>query len=82
LLADEINAKTLPELVKVNNAYVQLAQQAGASPQAALVVIDAQRVAKLLEVNKDQAPPPETPKPIAPPFPKQDRGIPRNPLVR
>lgn len=82
LLADEINAVTLPELVKVNNAYVQLAQQAGASPQAALVVTDAQRVAKLLELNKDQAPPPAAPKPVAPSFPKDDRGIPRNPLVR
>jgi predicted esterase len=82
LLADEINAVTLPELVKVNNAYVQLAQQAGASPQAALVVADAQRVAKLLELNKDQAPPPPAPKPVAPSFPKEDRGIPRNPLVR
>ena len=82
LLADEINAKTLPELVKVNNACVQLAQQAGASPQAALVVADAQRVAKLLELNKDQAPPPPAPKPVAPSFPKDDRGIPRNPMVR
>jgi len=82
LLADEINAKTLPELVKVNNAYVQLAGQAGDSPQAQLVVHDAQRVAKLLETNRDQTPPPEAPKPITPPFPRQDRGIPRNPLVR
>ena len=82
LLADEINAKTLPELVKVNNAYVQLAQQAGDSPQAQLVVNDAQRVAKLLETNQARTPPPEAPKPITPPFPKEDRGIPRNPLVR
>jgi hypothetical protein len=82
LLADEINAKTLPELVKVNNAYVQLAQQAGDSPQAQLVVSDAQRVAKLLETNQARTPPQEAPKPITPPFPKQDRGIPRNPLVR
>lgn len=82
LLADEINATTLPELVKVNNAYVQLAQQAGASPQAALVVVDAQRVAKLLELNKDQAAPQKAPEPVRPNFPKDDRGIPRNPLVR
>lgn len=82
LLADEINAKTMPELVKVNNAYVQLAQQAGESPQAALVVVDAQRVAKLLDLNKDRVPQPAAPKPVAPSFPKEDRGIPRNPLVR
>ena len=82
LLADEINARTLPELVKVNNAYVQLAGQAGDSPQAQLVVHDAQRVAKLLETNQARTPPAVAPKPITPPFPKQDRGIPRNPLVR
>jgi predicted esterase len=82
LLADEINAKTLPDLVKVNNAYVQLAQQAGDSPQVKLVVEDARRVAKLLETNKAQAPPAESPKPIRPDLPRQDRGIPRNPLVR
>jgi acetyl esterase/lipase len=82
LLADEINARTLPELVKVNNAYVQLAGQAGDSPQAQLVVHDAQRVAKLLETNQARTPPAVAPKPITPPSPKQDRGIPRNPLVR
>jgi predicted esterase len=82
LLADEINAATLPDLVKVNNAYVQLAGQAGDSPQVELVIADAQRVAKLLETNKARAPQPEKPKPIAPVLPKQDRGIPRNPLIR
>lgn len=82
LLADEILAKTLPELVKVNNAYVQLARQAGASPQAALVFHDAERVAKLLDANRDRSPQPEPAKPVAPAFPKEDRGIPRNPLVR
>jgi aryl carrier-like protein len=82
LLADEINANTLPDLVTVNNAYVQLAQQAGDSPQVKLVVADAQRVAKLLATNKDRVPPAEAPKPLAPVLPRQDRGIPRNPLVK
>jgi acetyl esterase/lipase len=84
LLADEINAATLPELVKVNNAYVQLVQQAGTSPQVELVLADGQRVAQLLASNKARNPPPvqKAPKPLAPVLPKQDRGIPRNPLVR
>lgn len=84
LLADEANAVTVPDLEKVNNGYGQLAAQAGNSPQARLIGSDFGRVSKLLESFEAQraAKQKDAPKPVEPNFPKPDRQIPKNPMVR
>ncbi|WP_193210745.1 alpha/beta hydrolase [Luteolibacter marinus] len=83
LLAGEVNMKTLEDLAKVKDGYDVLVLEAGDSPQTELIEADRQRVTGLLEsfeAQRAQQPPEE--KPVRPDFPKSDRGIPRNPLVR
>lgn len=83
-LADEVNAVTLPDLVKAHNAYAELAKQAAGSAQEKYIAADLQRVSKLLEsfeaqrAEKEQERPPVE----VPEAPVPDRRIPRNPLVR
>ena len=84
LLANEINAVTLPDLEKVGEAYAVLVLEAGNSSQTDLIAADRKRIDGLLESfrkqsaqRKQQAKPVEVPQP-----PKDDRRIPRNPMVR
>jgi predicted esterase len=83
-LADEVNAETLPDLVKANNAYAGLAKQAAGSAQEKRIAADHQRVSKLLEsfeaqraLKEQDRPPVEVPE-----APVPDRRIPGNPMVR
>lgn len=84
LLAEEINAKTLPDLAKVQKGYAALAPEAGNGDEAALIVEDLKRVTALVESFEKQRAEREAqqPKPIEPNMPKSDRGIPRNPLIK
>jgi predicted esterase len=82
ILADEVNARTLPEMVAVRDAYAALAVDAGGTTQEEVIAADSERVAKLVEsfegqqADRQQKPPP------APQPPRPERQIPRNPLVR
>lgn len=83
LLANEVKAITLPDLEKVGEAYSVLVLEAGNSSQTDLIAADKKRVDGLLksfraqsEQRKQQA------KPVQVDPPKDDRRIPRNPMVR
>lgn len=83
LLADEVNAVTLPDLRKVREGYETLVLQAANGEEVELIQADLKRISGLLEnfegqrAAREKAKPPETPQP-----PKPDRQIPRNPMVR
>lgn len=83
LLADEVNAETLPDLQKVREGYETLVLQAGNGEEVKLIQTDLKRISGLLEnfegqrAAREKTKPPVTPQP-----PKPDRQIPRNPMVR
>jgi acetyl esterase/lipase len=83
LLADEVNAVTLPELRKVQEGYETLVLQAGNGEEVKLIQADLRRISGLLEnfegqrAAREEAKPQDTPRP-----PKPDRQIPRNPMVK
>ena len=84
LLAAEINMRSLEDLSKAKVGYDVLVLEAGDSPQVPLIAADRQRVTALLEsfeAQRANRPAPEG-KPVSPSFPRNDRGIPRNPMVR
>lgn len=84
LLAEEINAKTLPDLVKVQKGYEALVPEAGNGDEVGLIVEDLKRVTGLVERFEQQKAEREAqrPQPVEPNMPKSDRGIPRNPLIK
>jgi len=86
LLANEINAVTLPDLGKVQKAYEVLVLEAGNGPQTALIAADLKRINVLLESFHKQSAERRAqvqPKPLeVPKSPRGDRQIPRNPMVK
>ncbi len=84
LLAREVNAATLPDLEKVGAAYEVLVLEAGNSRQTGLIAADKKRIDGLLEsFRKQSAQRKQQAKPVErPQFPKDDRRIPRNPMVK
>ncbi|WP_367874945.1 hypothetical protein [Luteolibacter sp. Populi] len=84
LLADEMAATTLPQLVKVQKGYEALVPEAGEGEEVDLIVTDLKRLTTLVEnfeaqLAEKQA---QQPKPEPVPLPKRDRQVPRNPMVR
>lgn len=83
LLANEVNAITLPDLEKVGQAYAILVLEAGNSSQTDLIAADQKRVNGLLESFRAQsAQRKQQAKPVQVDPPKDDRRIPRNPMVK
>ncbi len=86
LIAEEINAKTLPDLAKVQKGYEALVPEAGNGEEVDLIVQDLKRVTGLVERFEQQKAEREAqrpqPQPVEPNMPKSDRGIPRNPLIK
>lgn len=83
LLANEVKAVTLPDLEKVGEAYAVLVLEAGNSSQTNLIAADKKRVDSLLESFRAQSARRRQPvKPAQVDPPKDDRRIPRNPMVK
>lgn len=85
LLANEVNAVTLPDLEKVGEGYAVLVLEAGNSQQTDLIAADKKRVDGLLDSFRAQSAQrrQQQPRPIeVPKSPKGDRQIPRNPMVK
>lgn len=83
LLADEINATTLPALQKVAADYAALAQQSVHTEEGELIGSDCERVGKLVASFEAQAAQREKENPQVKPQPlPSKRTIPKNPLVR
>jgi len=83
LLANEVKAVTLPDLEKVGEAYAILVLEAGNSSQTDLIAADQKRVNGLLESFHEQsAARKRQAKPVQVDPPKDDRRIPRNPMVK
>ena len=84
LLANEINAVTLPDLEKVGEGYAVLVLEAGNSRQTDLIAADKKRLDGLLEsFRKQSAERRQQGKPVeVPGSPTGDRGIPKNPMLR
>lgn len=86
LLAREITSRTVPEIEKVLHDYLQLSAKATGSLQEEFVLIDLERVRKVMKSVDEKrarqpAKPPARPE-ITPNFPEDRRFIPGNPLIR
>lgn len=84
LLGREVKMRTLEELRRIDADYMKLTAASTGSPQADDILLDHRRIlAVLKQANATPVPAPQPkPAPIKPNLPKDERNIPRNPLVR
>ncbi|MGC6566992.1 MAG: hypothetical protein ACON38_15440 [Akkermansiaceae bacterium] len=82
LLAGEVKMRTFDELRKINAGYLQLREEGAKTSWVDVIDLDHKRVMGVLK--QTEAANPERPKPrvVTPDPPKEQRGFPRNPLIR